>query len=97
MPELKGGLASVQNRIKYPEMALKAGIEGRVVVQFVIDEKGNVTNPVVVRGIGGGCDEEALKAVKEAKFEPGRQRGKPVMVRYSLPVTFKLNQAERNS
>ncbi|MEX0843686.1 MAG: energy transducer TonB [Balneolaceae bacterium] len=96
MPELKGGLASIQKRIKYPEMALKAGIEGRVVVQFVIDEEGNVTNPIIVRGIGGGCDEEALKAVKEAKFVPGRQRGKAVKVRYSLPVSFKLEKSERN-
>jgi protein TonB len=92
MPELIGGLSSIQRHIEYPEMARKAGIEGRVVLQFVIDEDGNVTNPVVVRGIGGGCDEEALRAVQEhAKFVPGKQRGKPVRVRYSLPVTFKLN------
>lgn len=96
MPELIGGLASIQNKIKYPEMALKAGIEGRVVVQFVIDEKGNVRNPVVVRGIGGGCDEEAVKAVSQAKFIPGRQRGRPVLVQYSIPVTFKL-ETDRNS
>lgn len=93
MPELQGGLSAIQSKIKYPEMAMKAGIEGRVVVQFVIDENGNVTNPVVVRGIGGGCDEEALRAVKQVKFTPGRQRGKPVKVRYSLPVSFKLEKA----
>ncbi|MAO64718.1 MAG: energy transducer TonB [Balneola sp.] len=93
MPELVGGLASIQKHIQYPELARKAGIEGRVVLQFIIDENGNVNNPVVVRGIGGGCDEEALKAVqKHAKFVPGRQRGKPVRVRYSLPITFKLDR-----
>ena len=93
MPELVGGLASIQKHIQYPELARKAGIEGRVVLQFIIDENGNVNNPVVVRGIGGGCDEEALNAVqKHAKFVPGRQRGKPVRVRYSLPITFKLDR-----
>ncbi|WP_020402928.1 energy transducer TonB [Gracilimonas tropica] len=97
MPELIGGLAGIQKRIEYPELARKAGIEGRVVIQFVIDEKGNVNNPVVVRGIGGGCDEEALKAVQEAKFVPGKQRGKPVKVRYSLPISFKLDRANNSS
>lgn len=96
MPELVGGLASIQKHITYPELARKAGIEGRVVLQFIIDEEGNVTNPIVVRGIGGGCDEEALKAVKKVKFTPGKQRGKPVRVRYSLPVTFKLDQTGNN-
>lgn len=90
MPELIGGLASIQSKIKYPEIAKKAGVEGRVIVQFVIDREGNVTDPQVVRGIGGGCDEEAVRAVLQAKFKPGKQRGKPVPVRMSLPVTFKL-------
>lgn len=94
MPELIGGLAAVQKHITYPEMALKAGIEGRVVVQFLIDKDGNVQDPIVVRGIGGGCDEEALKAVQKVKFIPGRQRGKPVVVRYSMPVSFKLQESE---
>ncbi|MGN8226523.1 energy transducer TonB [Gracilimonas sp. BCB1] len=92
MPELIGGLAAIQKHITYPEMALKAGIEGRVVVQFLIDKEGNVVDPVVVRGIGGGCDEEALKAVKQVKFKPGKQRGQPVIVRYSLPVAFRLQE-----
>lgn len=89
-PELIGGIASLQKGIKYPDIARKAGIEGRVFVQFVVDENGNVLNPVVVRGIGGGCDEEAIKAVKRQKFIPGRQRGRPVKVKYSLPVVFRL-------
>ncbi|MDX1637015.1 MAG: energy transducer TonB [Balneolaceae bacterium] len=90
MPELIGGLASLQQKVRYPEMARKAGIEGRVIIQFIVNEEGNVESPRVVRGIGGGCDEEALRAVKEAKFKPGRQRGKPVRVQYSLPIVFKL-------
>ncbi|RMF57678.1 MAG: energy transducer TonB [Bacteroidetes bacterium] len=90
MPELIGGLASIQSKIRYPEIAKKAGVEGRVIVQFVVDEQGRVVDPVVVRGIGAGCDEEAIRAVKQAKFKPGKQRGKPVKVKMSLPITFKL-------
>ncbi len=90
MPELIGGLAGLQARIKYPEMARRAGIEGRVIVQFIVNEDGTIENPRVIRGIGGGCDEEALKAVSQTKFKPGRQRGEPVRVQYSLPVIFKL-------
>lgn len=90
MPELIGGLAALQRNITYPEMARKAGIEGRVFVQFIVNEKGEVENPRVIRGIGGGCDEEALKAVSKAKFVPGFQRGRPVRVQYNLPIVFKL-------
>ena len=90
MPELIGGLAAIQKEIKYPPIAKKAGVEGRVIVQFVVNEQGNVVDPVVVRGIGAGCDEEALRAVSLAKFKPGKQRGKPVKVKMSLPITFKL-------
>ena len=90
-PQLIGGISSVQSKITYPELARRAGIEGRVIVQFVVDEEGRVQDPKVVRGIGGGCDEEALKAVRTAKFRPGLQRGRPVKVRYSLPVTFSLS------
>lgn len=90
MPELKGGLAGLQRKINYPEMARKAGIEGKVIIQFIVNENGKVENPRVIRGIGGGCDEEALRVVKQAEFEPGRQRGRPVRVQYSLPITFRL-------
>ena len=90
MPELIGGLGSIQSKIKYPEIAKKAGVEGRVFVQFVVDEQGNVADPVVTRGIGAGCDEEAVRAVMQAKFKPGKQRGKAVRVKMSLPITFKL-------
>lgn len=92
MPKLKGGLAKLQSKIRYPEMARKAGIEGRVVVQFIINEQGEVEDPKVIRGIGGGCDKEALRVVKQAQFEPGRQRGEPVRVQYSLPIRFRLKR-----
>ena len=91
MPELIGGLAALQREIRYPVIAKKAGIEGRVILQFIVDEQGRVTESKVVRGIGGGCDEEALRALQTARFRPGTQRGKPVKVKMSLPVTFKLH------
>ena len=90
MPELIGGIEELQKKIKYPEMARQAGVNGRVFVQFVVDEQGNVVDPVVLRGIGGGCDEEAMRVIKSAKFKPGKQRGKAVKVRYVIPIVFRL-------
>lgn len=94
MPELIGGLASVQQQIRYPEMARRAGIEGRVFVQFIVNEQGDVENPRVIRGIGGGADEEALRVVSQAKFTPGMQRDQPVRVQYALPISFRLGESE---
>ena len=90
MPKMKTSLAELQQKIVYPDKAQKAGIEGRVIVQFVVNEKGEVENPKVIRGIGGGCDEEALRVVKLAKFEPGEQRGVPVRVQFTIPIVFML-------
>lgn len=90
MPELIGGLESLQREVRYPERALRASIQGRVYVQFVVNERGEVENPQVIRGIGGGCDEEAIRVVKIAKFSPGLQRGRPVRVQYNLPVIFTI-------
>jgi len=90
MPQLRGGLAALQRKVSYPEIARRAGIQGRVTIQFIVNERGEVENPRVIRGIGGGCDEEALKAVQSARFTPGMQRGRPVRVQYSLPIVFRL-------
>ena len=89
-PELVGGLAGLQDRIVYPEFARRAGIEGQVVVQFVVDERGNVVDPVVLRSPNDLLSEAALKAVRESRFTPGQQRGRPVKVRFAVPVTFRL-------
>jgi protein TonB len=89
-PKLIGGLEGLQKSIKYPEIARKAGIEGRVFIQFVVGEDGSVQNPIVTRGIHPALDEVALEAVKKAKFIPGKQRGRAVKVQYSLPITFRL-------
>lgn len=90
MPELIGGLEALQGQVRYPERALRAQIQGRVYIQFIVNERGEVENPRVIRGIGGGCDEEALRVVRNAKFVPGMQRGRPVRVQYSLPVVFMI-------
>lgn len=94
MPELIGGLASLTQHIQYPEEARRAGIEGRVYVQFIVNEEGNVETPKVIRGIGFGADEAALEAVKKAKFTPGLQRGQPVRVQYSLPIVFRQQDSD---
>lgn len=90
MPEPVGGIKAIQEKIKYPEIAKRAGVEGKVYILAFVDETGNVTKSQVLKGIGAGCDEEALKAVQNTKFKPGKQRGKPVKVQVSIPVIFKL-------
>ena len=90
VPVLRGGMQQLMQKINYPSIAVKAGVEGRVFVSFVIDQNGDVKNAQVIRGIGAGCDEEALRVIRQAKFEPGRQNGKAVNVKMSMPVMFKL-------
>jgi len=91
MPEPIGGIVNILKDLVYPEEAAKNKIEGRVMVSFVVDEKGNVTKPTVITGIGYGCDEAAVKALSTAKFTPGKENGKTVKVKLVLPVMFKLN------
>ena len=91
MPELIGGIASLQ--IDYPEIERLAGIEGRVFVQFVVNTDGSVSDVVVVRGVSPGLDAAAVEAARSARFLPGRQRGRAVKVRFTLPVTFELRRS----
>lgn len=90
MPEPIGGIGAIQEKIIYPELAKRAGVQGKVYIKAYVDEQGNVTKVDLVRGIGAGCDEEAMKAVKATKFKPGKQRMKPVKVQVTVPVVFKL-------
>ena len=90
MPEPIGGIAAIQKKIVYPEFAKRAGIYGKVYLTAFVDEKGNVFKVELVKGIGGGCDEVALEAVKNSRFTPGEQRGVPVKVRVGIPIVFKL-------
>lgn len=91
MPEPVGGLAAIQRLVVYPELARRAGVQGRVYVLAYVNEKGEVTKAEVQKGIGAGCDDAAVAAVLKATFLPGRQRGKPVRVRVSIPIRFQLN------
>lgn len=95
MPEFPGGpgkmMEYIAKNIKYPAMARESGIQGRVFVNFVVEPDGSVSNVKVLRGIGGGCDEEAVRVVESMpKWTPGRQRGKAVRVSFNLPVRFTL-------
>jgi len=90
MPQPIGGLHAIQEKIQYPEIAKRAGVEGKVFVRAYVDENGNVVDAEVVKGIGGGCDEAALEAILKTKFSPGKQRGKPIKVQVTVPVLFKL-------
>jgi protein TonB len=95
MPEFPGGAGKmmefIAKNIKYPPMARESGIQGRVFINFVVEPNGSVTNVKVLRGIGGGCDEEAIRVVEAMpKWTPGRQRGKAVRVSFNLPVRFTL-------
>jgi len=90
MPEIIGGISSIQEKIVYPEIAKRAGIEGKVYILAFIDENGNVASARIIKGIGAGCDEAALNAVKKTRFVPGKQRGKPVKVQVTVPIAFRL-------
>lgn len=95
MPQFPGGddalLRYLYSQLRYPSLALDSKIQGIVVIQFIIDEQGRIINPIVVRELGGGCDEEALRVVRGMpNWQPGKQRGRPVKVRYNLPIRFQL-------
>lgn len=81
----------VRENLRYPNIALRMGVEGKVFLQFVVDETGHISQIEVIRGIGGGCDEEAVRVLQACPpWKPGKQRGRAVKVRMSLPITFKL-------
>lgn len=94
-PTFPGGDAALYKwlgeNLKYPEEAKELGIQGRVFVSFVVEPDGSTSNAVVKRGIGGGCDEEAIRIVKAMpKWGAGKQRGQPVRVQFNLPIKFTL-------
>jgi TonB family protein len=96
MPEYPGGFEALihflQENIKYPDQAKKDGIQGRVFVNFVVEKDGSVSNVGILRGIGGGCDEEAIRVVElMPKWKPGMHEGKAARVAYNLPIKFALD------
>ena len=100
MPKYIGGedarITFLINNINYPKSAKEAGIQGTVYVTFVINTEGDVVDVKVLRGIGGGCDEEAIRVVSlMPKWIPGRQSGKVVNVQYNMPIKFTLTENEK--
>ena len=91
-PRPEGGFAELQRRVAYPEVARKAGIQGKVLVQVKIDENGDVVEHQILESLGNnGCDEAALNAVKSVKWVPAKQGDDPVAVWVAIPIVFKLN------
>jgi protein TonB len=90
MPELQGGMAEVSKKIKYPNIAKQTGLEGKVYAMAFVDEKGNVDKVKIIKGIGGGCDEEVIRVLGDSKFKPGQHEGKPVKVKTTVSIVFKL-------
>ncbi|MDR6945317.1 energy transducer TonB [Mucilaginibacter pocheonensis] len=95
VPEFPGGLdkfgAYLGKSIRYPAVARENGTQGRVIVTFVVEKDGSLTDIKVTRGIGSGCDEEAVRVLKNSpKWKPGIQNGRPVRVQYSVPISFTL-------
>ncbi len=102
MPEFPGGDAErikyLKNNLNYPEVARKNGIEGRVFVTFVVEKDGSLSNVKILRGIGGGCDEEAVRVIENMpKWKPGKQKGRNVRVQFNMPIVFKLNTANKSA
>jgi protein TonB len=90
MPSPIGGIQAILSKIKYPDIAKRAGVEGTVYILAYLSEEGIVVKTEIMKGIGAGCDEEAERAIKETRFSPGKQRGTPVRVKVMIPVKFKL-------
>ena len=85
-----GGLDVIYENLEYPEIARRAGIEGIVVIQFVVDQTGQVSDFNIIRDIGGGAGDAAINAIRQTQWEPGRQRGRAVPVRFQIPIRFVL-------
>ncbi len=85
-----GGMEAIVKKIVYPDMAIRMRVEGKVYVLIYLNENGEVDDVKVVKGIGGGCDEEAVKAIKKTKFTPGMNKGAAVKTKLALALTFKL-------
>ena len=91
MPEPVGGLPAIYGLIEYPEIAKRSGVQGKVYVLAFINEQGGVDDVKVIKGIGAGCDQATINAVKKTKFVPGKTAGKTAKVKMSLQIQFKLS------
>ena len=93
-PKPIGGMESIYENLTYPETAREVGIQGVVVVRFVVDSEGNVREPQVIREIGGGAGEAAKEAITSTEWQPGEQRERNVAVRMTVPVRFQLQNSD---
>jgi protein TonB len=91
MPEPVGGLEAIVKKIVYPSLARQQGVQGKVYLLVYVNENGGVDDVKIVKGIGMGCDEAAIDAVKKHKFTPGQDKGQNVKVKLSIALTFKMN------
>ena len=96
MPAFPGGdlglMKFIQRNVKYPPIAKEYNIEGKVYISFIVDKSGSVTNVKIVRGVDKNLDAEAVRVVKLLpKYKPGKQRGKPVRVMFTIPINFTLS------
>jgi len=97
MPSFPGGGEALrkylQNNLRYPEAAIDQNIQGTILVEFVVNEDGSVTDVTPLKELGGGCTQEAVRVIKSMpKWNPGKNNGKAVKVYYKVPVTFRLSQ-----
>tara|TARA_B100001167_G_C16626982_1_gene237700 strand:+ start:131 stop:508 length:378 start_codon:yes stop_codon:yes gene_type:complete len=91
MPAIKGGMAAIGKKVKYPRIAREMGIQGVVYVGFIVDPEGKVIEPKILKSVAKPLDEEALRVItKEVKFTPGYYQGKAVPVRMVLPIRFRI-------
>ena len=96
-PEFPGGMAAwakfIQKNLRYPYPAQDAGVQGKVFLSFVVEKDGTITDVKIVKGIGYGCDDEAMRVIKKSpKWKPGAQNKQTVRVRYNMPINYMLNQ-----
>ena len=100
-PEFPGGMAKlmpfIQENMRYPKIAIKKGIEGRVICQFTVTKDGSIENVFVVRGLHKSLDKEAVRIIKKMpKWKPGKRKGENADYKYTIPVEFKLNKETAN-
>lgn len=94
-PQFEGGMKAwakyIQRNLRYPYEAQDANHQGKVFISFVVEKDGSISNVTLVKGIGFGCDEEAMKVIKKSPlWKPGKNKGTPVRVRYNMPISFTL-------
>lgn len=92
IPSPVGGIEALASHVVYPDLAIRAGIQGRVTVRFIVTETGTTDSATVMMGLGAGCDEQAIEAIKKSTFTPGGKSGKPAKAAMSVRFRFTLEK-----